>query len=136
MWGNPYSISEILDSGILEIFSFGIRNPGFWNPEYRPTNLESHNDWKAVQGLLTNTGIQYLEYGILSVDSRIQDCPGFPYIWRIEQTNTKEITEDISIVKLHISDLHKAVILQTNSKETIIKTQHYKAVFCLQSILH
>ena len=102
-----------MESGIL---GFGIRNTAqrIWNPT---------NDWKVVQGLLTNTGIQYLEYRILSVDSRIQDCPGFPYIWRLEQTNTKEITEDISIVKLHISDLHKAVILQTNSKETIIKTQ-------------
>ena len=26
---NPYS-----ESGIREIFAFGIRNPGLWNPEY------------------------------------------------------------------------------------------------------
>ena len=38
-------------------------------------------------------------------------------------TDTKEITEDIGIVKLHISDLQKTVIPETNSTETIIKTQ-------------
>ena len=58
MWGNPYSISKIfLDSGILEIFSFGI--PESWGLEYSPTNTAQRiwnptNDWKLVQGLLTN----------------------------------------------------------------------------------
>ena len=31
-----------LESGILEIFACGIRNPGPWNPEYRCRNPESH----------------------------------------------------------------------------------------------
>ena len=31
-----------LESGILEIFARGIRNPGPWNPEYRCRNPESH----------------------------------------------------------------------------------------------
>ena len=31
-----------LESGILEIFVCGIRNPGPWNPEYRSRNPESH----------------------------------------------------------------------------------------------
>ena len=38
----------------------------FWNPE--STVLES--------------GIQYPESGIHSMESRIQDCPGFPYMGR------------------------------------------------------
>ena len=39
----------------------------FWNPE--STELES--------------GIQYSESGIHRVESRIQDCHGFPYMGRI-----------------------------------------------------
>ena len=31
-----------LESGILESFACGIRNPGPWNPEYRCRNPESH----------------------------------------------------------------------------------------------
>ena len=42
-----------------------------------PQHLESR-----IQVLLTNTGIQYLESGIYSVESRIQDCPRFPYMGR------------------------------------------------------
>ena len=40
----------------------------FWNPE--STELES--------------GIQYSESGIHRVESRIQDCRGFPYMGRIK----------------------------------------------------
>ena len=40
----------------------------FWNPE--STVLES--------------GIQYPECGINSMESRIQDCPGFPYMGRLD----------------------------------------------------
>ena len=39
----------------------------FWNPE--STVLES--------------GIQYPESGIHRMESRIQDCPGFPYMGRL-----------------------------------------------------
>ena len=36
-----------------------------------------------MQVPLTNTGIQYLESGIRCVESRIQDCLGFPYVGRL-----------------------------------------------------
>ena len=44
-----------------------MESSSFWNPE--STVLES--------------GIQYPESGIHSMESRIQDCPGFPYMGRI-----------------------------------------------------
>ena len=52
-----------------------IRNPvpGTRNP-YKDLNPESKFHWQ------TQTGIQYLESGIHCVESRIQDCIGFPYM--------------------------------------------------------
>ena len=44
-----------------------MESSSFWNPE--STVLES--------------GIQYPESGIHSMESRIQDCPGFPYMGAI-----------------------------------------------------
>ena len=79
MQGNPDSgIREILlvESGIGENFAFEFR---FWNPEYSSRNSQSQS---RNHVLLTNTGIRYLESGIHSVESRIQDCPGFPYMGR------------------------------------------------------
>ena len=48
-------------------------------------NRESQGNWKwnsnsRIQVLLINTGIQYVESGIHRVESRIHDCPGFPFI--------------------------------------------------------
>ena len=49
----------------------GILNPGFWNSEYSSGNPGPNKRLKSrVQDLLKNTGIQYLEYGIQSVESR------------------------------------------------------------------
>ena len=70
-----------VESGIL---GFGIqntaqriRNPSSdWNPESLQ-RLESR-----IQVPLTKTRIQYLEYRIRGVESGIQDCLGFPYMWR------------------------------------------------------
>ena len=45
-----------------------MESTSFWNPE--STVLES--------------GIQYSGSGIHSMESRIQDCPGFPYMGRAE----------------------------------------------------
>ena len=65
-----------MDSGIQEnlrieseMLDFGIRNP--------TNKLESR-----IQVLLTKTGIEYLESGIHSVESTIQDCLGFPHMDR------------------------------------------------------
>ena len=55
--------------GIRKHFAYGIRNPtNDWNPESR------------IQVLQKNSGIQCLESGIHGEESRIQDCPGFPYM--------------------------------------------------------
>ena len=48
-----------------------MESSSFWNPE--STVLES--------------GIQYPESGIHSMESRIQDCPGFPYMGRSRTTS-------------------------------------------------
>ena len=53
-----------------------MESSSFWNPE--STVLES--------------GIQYPESGIHSMESRIQDCPGFPYMgWIICQIEPKPL---------------------------------------------
>ena len=71
-------------NGIREIYAGCIRNVrkfGLWNLE--SWVLESGIQLKEfeIQVLLTNTGIQYLESRIHSVESRIEDCP-FPYMGR------------------------------------------------------
>ena len=53
----------------------GFRNPEnecSWNLEYSSRNPEFF--------LLFESGILYLESGIHGVESRIQDCPGFPFL--------------------------------------------------------
>ena len=62
-WWNPESGQLLVESGIL---GFGIRNP-----------FKS-----SIQVPLTKTEIHYLESVIHGVESRIQDCLGFPYIGR------------------------------------------------------
>ena len=56
-------------------FSCGIRNPGFWNPEYRSRNAESPL-WleSGIHSTDKESRIQYLEFRIHGVKSRIQDC--------------------------------------------------------------
>ena len=54
----------------------GFRNPKnecSWNLEYSSRNPEFF--------LLFESGIQYLESRTLGVESRIQDCLGFPCLW-------------------------------------------------------
>ena len=41
-----------------------------------------HQIESRIQVLLTNAGIQYLESGVHSVESRIQDCSEFFYMAR------------------------------------------------------
>ena len=62
-----------------------LRNLGnfyLWNPEYvKEIQNPSNNDWnpesKFYQQILESST---LESGIHGVESRIQDCPGFPYM--------------------------------------------------------
>ena len=77
-----------LESGKFLLVESGIRELCLWNPEFwvsesriQLKNLESHLE-SRIQVPLTKTGIQYLESGICGVDSRIQDCLGFPNIGR------------------------------------------------------
>ena len=80
----------LVESGIWEHFAHGIWNPGFWNLEYSSRNLESHYRLEfRIQVLLTNTRIRYLESGIHSAESRIQDCPGFPSLGQYVLANRK-----------------------------------------------
>ena len=72
-WWNPESGKLLVESGIL---GFGIRNPS------KDLNPESKVP-------LTKTGIQYLESVIHGVESRIQDCLGFPYMRRSSWCTTK-----------------------------------------------
>ena len=56
-----------------------MESSSFWNPE--STVLES--------------GIQYPESGIHSMESRIQDCPGFPYMGRAKGNQRKVKSTDM-----------------------------------------
>ena len=75
MKGNP-------ESGNREILLGGFQNPGLWNPEYIVRNPESRWDFRTPDSIVTDSGIHYLESGIHGMESRIQDCPGFPYMGR------------------------------------------------------
>ena len=79
-----------MESGIRELFSRGILNPGLCNPESSSRNPESINDCKP-NPISTDkqSGIRYLERGIqlleseiYIVESRIQNCLGLPNMWR------------------------------------------------------
>ena len=74
-----YSLATSKEIRNLKIFYCGIRNPGFWNPEFSSRNPES----RIPSSTDKDTRIQYLESGTDSVESRIQDCLGIPYMGRI-----------------------------------------------------
>ena len=63
----PYPLTRVKESGFWNIITCEIWNPRLENPEYSSRSPES-----IIQVPLTNTRIQLLE-------SRIQDCLGFPY---------------------------------------------------------
>ena len=67
--------------GIRDSFACGIRMLGYESPEYSSRNLHllpAVGIWN-VSSTDKESGIQYLESGIHGVESRIQDCLGFPY---------------------------------------------------------
>ena len=83
----------------------GIRNPRnfcLWNPEswvFESGIQLKESGIPIIQVHVTKTGMQYLESGIHSMESRIQDCDGlFPYMgWRM------------SIYIVYISILHESL---------------------------
>ena len=83
--GLDWGIREflVLESGIREIYFFGIQNPGLWNPEYSSKKKVTLKSWIQMQAPLTKN----LGSRIHGVDSKNQDCLGFPYRvrdqWRI-----------------------------------------------------
>ena len=72
----------------------GIRNPGnfclwnsrnswLWIPEYAKEIPNPTNDWNLESKFYRHKiGSQFLESGILSVESKIQDCLVLPYVGR------------------------------------------------------
>ena len=66
--------------GIRKIFACGIRNPGNFSCGIRNPRLWNPNNDLNSNANSTDkeSGIQFLESGIHDVESRIQDCPGFP----------------------------------------------------------
>ena len=67
-----------LDCGIREIFACGIQNPGLWNPEYSSKKKFTLKNWIQMQAPLTKN----LGSRIHGVESKNQDCLGFPYMDR------------------------------------------------------
>ena len=68
MWGNPDS--GIRDYGIWNPGNFCLWNPESWALEYSSRSPESHQRLEyRIQNPLTNTVIQYLEFGIHGVES-------------------------------------------------------------------
>ena len=70
-------------------------------------NLES-SPFGNPESTELESGIQYLESGIHSVESRIQDSPGFPYMGRsiskltetMRQSQLQSVTPSSKIVKI------------------------------------
>ena len=75
------------ESGLWNPGNFCLWNLQFWPSESRIQRSRIRNRTKShlesrIQVPLTKTGIQYLISGIRGVDSRIQDCLGFPNMGR------------------------------------------------------
>ena len=60
-----------------ECFPFGNRNP-----EFQEIRIPLTNGIQNPSSADKDSGIHYLESGIHGVESRIQDCPTFPYMER------------------------------------------------------
>ena len=96
-------------SGIWEFFCCGIRNPGLWNQEFSSRNPES----RIPSSIDKDSSIQYRESGTYSVESRIQDCLGFPYMERIANQFQKQ--QLLFHLLLWITHQTRLWILLTNS---------------------
>ena len=79
---------HVMDSGIRQIFAFGIRNslkvcprnrnPGFGTPNITKDGNSESKFHRHRSGFYT-----WNAKGIPCMESRIQDCPGFPYMGRL-----------------------------------------------------
>ena len=102
-WWNPESGKLLVESGIL---GFGIRNPS------KDLNPESKVP-------LTKTGIQYLQSVIHGVESRIQDCLGFPYIGRSSWCTTNwNVASDWCSFSSFVSECQNYGSLNSGSRRT------------------
>ena len=91
-------------TGIREIFAYGNRNStGFWNPESQNPESRIQNPESRIQNPTFTD--KYLKSGIHSVESRIQDCPGLPYMGRQGSQWNPLVREAGDIVKSAIIDL-------------------------------
>ena len=99
-WWNPESGQLLVESGIP---GFGIRNP-----------FKS-----SIQVPLTKTEIQYLESVIHGVESRIQDCLGFPYIGRSSWCTTNwNVASDWCSFSSFVSECQNYGSLNSGSRRT------------------
>ena len=85
------------ESGLWNPGNFCLWNLQFWPSESRIQRSRIRNRTKShlesrIQVPLTKTGIQYLISGIRGVDSRIQDCLGFPNMGRSNLIKKKRQT--------------------------------------------
>ena len=100
-----------LVSRIREIFVCGFRNPWLLNPEYsaRIRNRSKSHLEPIIQVPLTKIGIQYLESGIRGVESRIQDCLGFPNMGRSTLLKRKDGPLPSRNIKLESQTRRRAI---------------------------
>ena len=84
---------------------FGIRNPLCLNPE---------------------SGIQYPESGIHSMESRIQDCPGFPYMGR----EVRSLIKSKNLANTYIIFHNRSDVKMTSfiSKKGTASIRHLRSV--------
>ena len=86
--------------------------------------MESTSFWNPESAAL-QSGIQYPGSGIHSMESRIQDCPGFPYMGRTEREFLSNIETIVRNSLLH--DKLKSYFADPEStKEALLN----KVTFC------
>ena len=81
MWA-PCKGIQISGSGRFLLVESGILGFGIWNVAKESGISLKIGIWNPSSTDKEN-GIQYLETGIHGVESRIQDCLGFPYMGRL-----------------------------------------------------
>ena len=84
---------------------------------------------------LTKTGIQYLESGIHGVESRIQDCLGFPYMGRSSWCTTKwNVASDWCSFSSFVSECQNYGTLNSGSRRTSYYRSYYYGYYCDSSL--